>query len=159
MTPGALGRCVRNAVFSSLQVNELDGIPLILDSCSPDDSNPCILACEPPRQAAAHASACPPPPPAALLLRSCLLPVGLFLRRRPLLRGGRPVPWPPVQVGLGSRVAGMLQGERCGGTEFSFWQVLFCDPLCLKLRHWLSSSPVIRVCSGGAGTRVPKEWH
>nr|XP_045007964.1 ataxin-10 isoform X2 [Jaculus jaculus] len=28
------------------KVNELDGIPLILDSCHIDDSNPCILACD-----------------------------------------------------------------------------------------------------------------
>jgi len=28
------------------KVSELDGIPLILDSCSIDDSNPCILARE-----------------------------------------------------------------------------------------------------------------
>lgn len=31
----------------SPQVGELDGIPLILDSCSLDDSNPCILECAP----------------------------------------------------------------------------------------------------------------
>ncbi|XP_021566639.1 ataxin-10 [Carlito syrichta] len=30
------------------KVNELDGIPLILDSCTIDDNNPCILACESP---------------------------------------------------------------------------------------------------------------
>lgn len=33
--------------FLSFQVNELDGIPLILDSSNIDDNNPCILDCGP----------------------------------------------------------------------------------------------------------------
>lgn len=32
--------CIKNLLF---QIYELDGIPLILDNCSIDDNNPCIL--------------------------------------------------------------------------------------------------------------------
>lgn len=49
--PGPRPNCCLTAALSS-QVNELDAIPLILDSCTPDDSNPCILKwgphCSPP---------------------------------------------------------------------------------------------------------------